>query len=432
MKKVRIGLLGCGTVGSAFCRLVKEKAPLYRQREDLDLEIVSIGVKNPEKPRLDCVPMDRVVKGWEKVTSSEKVDVVVELIGGAGEARKAMYDALERGRNVVTANKMLLASEGAKLTALAAEHDCGLCFEASVGCGIPVIGSVAETLSANAFSRVVGIVNGTTNFILSRMTDQGLSYEQALALAQEKGFAEADPSFDVEGKDAAQKLSILAALAFGVEAPDQEIYTEGISQITDLDIGLVSSFGYVIKLLAIGRRTAHGVELRVHPALVSSRHPLAAVRDEFNAFFLTGDVTGEVMLYGRGAGPIPTAGAVLSDVARLSRQQQGTQTRPRWAYNDFEHVPIGDIESGYYMIFPVADTPGVIGRIASTLGSYGINIASAHAHLPDVQNGQGIVQIISHHARERDIRTALRAVRDLPVLNGEARFYRIEVSDGDL
>ncbi len=429
MKKVRIGLLGCGTVGSAFCCLIKEKAALFQQRDDIDLEIVAIGVKNPDKPRRDCVPMDRIVKGWKQVTASDKVDVIVELIGGNGEAKNAIYDALGRGCHVVTANKALLASEGAALTELASKNNAGLRLEAAVGCGIPVIGSVAETLSTNEFSRIVGIVNGTTNFILSKMTDEGLSYEQALSLAKENGFAEADPSFDVEGKDAAQKLSILAALAFGVEAPDQEIYTEGISKISDQDIRLVSDFDYVIKLLAIGHRTAHGVELRVHPALVSSRHPLAAVRDEFNAFFMTGDVTGEVMLYGRGAGPVPTAGAVLSDVACLAKRHKATQSQRRWAYNDLEHVPIGDIETGYYMIFPVVDTPGVIGRIASTLGSYGINIASAHAHLPEPRDGKGIVQIVSRRAREREVRAALRAVRDLPVLTGDARFYRIEVSN---
>jgi homoserine dehydrogenase len=211
-----------------------------------------------------------------------------------------------------------------------------------------------------------------------------------------------------------------------MDVPASEIYTEGISRVTADDIRQVATFGYIIKLLAIGRRTPHGVELRVHPTLIDRRHPLAAVRDEFNAFFLTGDVTGEVMLYGKGAGPAPTAGAVLADIARLAGSSCGTWFERRWAYENLEHSPVGDIETGYYISFPVCDKPGVIGRIASTLGSYGINIGSAHAHLPEPRDGGGLVQIISNRARERDVRAALKAVRELPVLKGDPWFYRIE------
>ncbi|MCP4604715.1 MAG: homoserine dehydrogenase [Proteobacteria bacterium] len=428
MKTVRIGLLGCGVVGTAFCRVVEKKRELFKKRDEIDLEITAVGVANSDKEREQSVPTDRIVKGWQAVTSSPNVDVVVELIGGARVAHEAILDSLNRGRNVVTANKMLLASHGEALTKLAAENKCCLQFEAAVGCGVPVIGAVGETLSANSFESVLGIVNGTTNFILSRMSDEGLSYERALSLAKERGFAESDPTFDVEGKDAAQKLSILAALAFGVEVPDREIYTEGISQITDLDMKLAAGFGYIIKLLAIGNRTSQGLELRVHPALVSSSHPLAAVRDEYNAFFVKGDISGEVMIYGKGAGPIPTAGAVLADVAHLAQHGTTTKSGGSWAYNNLEHVPIGDIETSYYMVFPVVDTPGVIGRITSILGSYGINIASTHAHLPEKRtDAGGILQVISQHARERDVRSAFNEIGNLPILKGKARFYRIEV-----
>ncbi|MFA6032828.1 MAG: homoserine dehydrogenase, partial [Myxococcota bacterium] len=337
MKKVRIGLLGCGTVGSAFCRLVAEKRSLYMTRDAIDFEIVAIGVSDIAKSRPGWVPKDRMVKGWREVIDPSRVDIVVELIGGVGEAKEAVFAALEQGIHTVTANKALLAAHGPALTRLAASKNCGLCFEAAVGGGVPVIASVAETLNANTFQSIIGIVNGTTNFILSRMTDEGLSYGEALGLAQQKGFAETDPSFDVEGKDAAQKLSILAALAFGVEVPGDQIYTEGITHVTADDIKLVATFGYVIKLLAIGHRTPNGVELRVHPSLIPARHPLAAVRDEFNAFFLTGDVTGEVMLYGKGAGPMPTAGAVLADVSRLAGQEGSTWFERRWAYENIEH-----------------------------------------------------------------------------------------------
>ncbi|MBI5526685.1 MAG: homoserine dehydrogenase [Deltaproteobacteria bacterium] len=426
MKTVRIGLFGCGVVGSELCRLVRDTRDLFERRDGIRFEIAAVGVAHPGKPRPEWVPADRIVAGWNAVAAMPGIDVVVELIGGTGDAKDAVFDSLGRCRHTVTANKALLAQSGVELTRLAASKGCGLCFEAAVGGGVPVIASVAETLNANRFHRVAGIVNGTTNFILTRMKEEGMGYDQALLLAQERGFAEPDASFDVEGTDAAQKLSILAALAFGAGIPAHEIYTEGITRVTAQDMALVAGFDYVIKLLAIGRRTPHGVELRVHPALVNSRHPLAAVRDEFNAFFLTGDVTGEVMLYGKGAGPSPAAGAVLSDVARLARREGTSWFDRQWTYDDIEHVPIGDVETGYYMIFPVVDKPGVIGRIASTLGSYGINIESAHAHLPEPRNGHGLVQIISHRARERDVRGALKAVRDLPVLTGEAWFYRIE------
>ena len=222
-------------------------------------------------------------------------------------------------------------------------------------------------------------------------------------------------------------FSILAALAYGVAVPPEEILTEGIEHITADDIKAVAVFGYVIKLLSIAKRTPHGVELRVHPALVNSRHPLAAVRGELNAFYLSGDVSGEVMFYGKGAGPIPTAGAVLSDVVRLANFEKNTWLSRRWNYDNLEHVPTGDIETGYHLIFPVLDKPGIIGRITSTLGSYDINIESAHAHLPEPRNGYGVVQILSSNARERDIRAAISAVSELPLLCGNARFFRIAV-----
>ncbi len=430
MKKIRIGLIGCGRVGTAFSRLVKEKGNLYRRRDEIDIEIVAIGVKHLGKDRDPCVPKELLVEGWQKVAERPDVDLLVELIGGGNDAREAVFDSLRRGRHTVTANKVVLSTEGKSLTELAVKNRCGLCFEAAVGAGTPVIGPIANALNANRFDKLVGIVNGTTNYILSRMTEGGISYEEALKDAVDKGFSETNPDFDVDGKDAAHKLSILSAMAFGVEAPPNEIYTEGIRSITQEDIRLAAAFGYVIKLLAIAHRTPNGLELRVHPALVSGNHPLASVNGEFNAFYLTGDISGEVMMYGRGAGPEPTAGAVLSDVARLAKTDQSTWFSRLWQYDDIEHVPIGDIETGYHLIFPVLDKPGIIGRITSTLGSYNINIESAHAQLPQTRNGTGLVQIACRSAKERDVRAAFRAVSDLPLLSGPARLFRIEVENG--
>ncbi len=424
MKTVRIGLLGLGNVGAAFAKSVEDAREMIARRDRIDLVITRMGVADPGKTRPEWIPMDRVVGGWEAVVDSGEVDIVVELIGGVGEARKAVVRALERGLHVVSANKALLAREGVSLFGAACSGGGRLRFEAAVGGGVPVIAALTESLSGNRCTSIVGIVNGTCNYILSRMTEDGLSYGEALRSAQEKGFAESDPGFDVDGLDAAQKLQILSTIAFGIEVGPGEIYTEGITRVSPEDIELVSEFGYAIKLLAIARRSGHGVEMRVHPALVDQRHPLAAVRDEFNAFFLTGDLTGEIMLYGRGAGPSPTASAVLSDVLRLAAGDPGNDRC--WTWDDVEHVPIGDVVTGYHMFFPVLDRAGVIGRIASTLGSYGINIESAHAHLPPGRSGQGMVQILSRRARERDVRAALDTVTGLPVLTGKPWFYRIE------
>ena len=427
MTKVRIGLLGCGGVGSALCRLVTEKGDLFRVRDDLEFEIARIGVADPRRTRPQGVPLDRIVQGWTAVVSAGDVDVVVEAMGDPEQSGAAAMEALGRGLPVATASRRLVATHGAALAKLASSKRCGFGFEAALGGAVPVATTLMETLPANRFESVIGIASGTANFILSRMTEDGLSYAQALDKARERGLGRAECGAAIEeGKDAAWTLSALAALAFGVAVPAEEIHSEGIASVTPEDIRLVATFGYVVKPLAIARRTANGLELRVHPALVPMRHPLAAVRDEFTALYVEGDVTGESMLYGRGAGPTATAGALLGDVARLVRGRGTAFSERRWSYGTLEHIPIGEVVTGYHMFFPVVDKPGVIGRIASTLGTYGINIESAHAHLPDPEGARGLVQIISQKARERDVRAALRAVRELPVLTGDAWFYRIE------
>ncbi len=425
MKKIRLGLIGCGRVGTAFCKLIADKASLYRQRDGLEFELAAIAVKHIDKERDSVVPKELLVQGWQKVIQRDDIDVVIELIGGGGDAKDALFESVGRGHHTVTANKVAMSFNGRELTELAAAKQCGLCFEASVGSGTPVIGPIANALSANRFSKVVGILNGTTNYILSRMTEDNISYEEALRHAIDLGFSETDPSFDVGGADAAHKLSILAAMAFGAEVLPSEIYTEGISEVTIQDIKLAASLGCVIKLLAIARRTSNGLELRVHPAMVSAKHPLASVQNEFNAFYFTGDISGEVMLYGKGAGPEPTASAVLSDAARLAKAQNSAWFTRQWGYENMEHVPIGDIETGYHLIFPVLDKPGIIGRITSILGSHNINIESAHAKIFESGKG-GIVQIVSRLAKERDIRTAFKAVSELPLLSGKPGLYRIE------
>lgn len=427
MKTTRVGLIGCGKVGTAFCRLLEEKKSLYKKRDGLVFEIAAVGVKHIDKERAPHVPKDRIVEGWQQVTARDDVDIIVELIGGGGDAENAVFDAVGRGRHTVTANKVVMSSKGESLTALAAKNNCGLCFEAAVGSAVPVIGALTDALSADRFNTVIGIVSGTADFILSRMTEHGMPYEQALQEAVELGFAENDPSFDVDGLDAAQKLSILAALAFGADVPPNEIYTEGIRSIALEDIRLAQAFGCVIKLLAVGKRTQNGLELRVHPAMVDRRHPLAAMQNELNAFLLTGDISGETMLHGKGAGPEPTASAVLADTARLAKLGRSAGFSRRWHYDNLEHVPIGDIETGYHLIFPVLDKPGIIGRITSTLGSYNINIESAHAQIPEPRNGTGLVQILSRAAKERDVRAAFHAVSALPLLSGPARLFRIEI-----
>jgi homoserine dehydrogenase len=380
MNEIKIGLLGCGHVGSGVWKVLLDNREQIREKTGNTVAVSRILVRSLSKVRPFEIPGELFTTRIEDILTDAGISVVVELVGGIEPAREWVERAIRVGKHVVTANKALMASCGPELFALAHEHGVQLRFEGSVGGGIPVIAAMTESLAANRFEQVTGIINGTTNYILTKMTEEGLSFGAALKRAQEKGYAEADPTSDIDGEDAAFKLAILASIAFEMRILPQTVPCEGIRRISITEIEYARRLGYVIKLLATAKRTREGLVLHVHPALVPLSHPLASVSNEYNALFIRGDAVGELMLYGKGAGSLPTASAVVGDILYIvqARGMQGAgQART-------QEIPIvGEGAGEYYIRLQVEDKPGVLGTIATIFGKYGVSIASV------VQQGQG-------------------------------------------
>ncbi len=418
-KKLSIGLLGCGTVGGGLVDLINRNRTVIAERTGVELNVSKILVRDLKKERrgvdrslLTNKPDDVILNGC---------DVIVELIGGIEPARSFISQAIEQKKDVVTANKALLALYGADLFRAAAASGVRLGFEASVCGGIPIIRAIAAGLVGNRIEAICGIVNGTCNYILTRMTEEQLSFEEALKEAQAKGFAEADPSLDIDGVDAAQKLEILAELAFGAQVDPGQVIVEGIRHLDDEDIRSATELGYVLKHVAIARDQGDSLDLRVHPALLPTVHPLAHVRNENNAVLLKGDAVGEMIFSGKGAGSLPTASAVLSDLIDIARHRREPIHVP-----EAPKKPVaGDIESKYYLRFPILDVPGVIGLIATALGNRGISISNAAATLVKGKGGQGNVKILTHRTKESLLRKSIDEIARLPVLNGKPVVLRI-------
>ena len=421
MKK-RIALLGCGTVGRGLVELVKRNRPLIAERSGVDLEITKILVRDLAKERAG---VDRaLLTDRPEEAAANGADIVVEVIGGVEPARTLVLAALDAGRPVVTANKALLAACGVELFRRAAERGVPIGFEASVGGGIPIVRALSSGLAGNRIERICGILNGTSNYILTRMAEDGVSFAAALAGAKAKGFAEADPTLDVDGTDAAQKLQILAELAFGRTLARDAVRVEGIRGLEEEDFRAAASFGFVLRHIAVGRDLGGSLDLRVHPALLPGDHPLAHVRNENNAVLLKGDAVGEVVFHGRGAGAAPTASALLSDIIDLARNGAGAVPRPPIPAPG--PVVAADPESEHYFRFPVVDTPGVIGLIATALGNRGISITHASAALVAGKPEQGIVKILAHACRAGVVRRAMDEIARLPVLTGRPVAIPIE------
>ncbi|MFQ5558803.1 MAG: homoserine dehydrogenase [Acidimicrobiales bacterium] len=432
MKPVRIGLLGCGNVGAGLVSLLDEQADTVSARTGLDLAITRIAVRSTSKDRsLDVAP-GVLTSDAGAVVDDPDVDVVVELIGGIEPARELVRRALTSGKPVVTANKELLANHGAELFAHAEKAGVDLLFEAAVAGAIPLVRSLRESLVGEPIERVMGIVNGTTNYILTRMAESGASYADALAEAQSLGFAERDPTADVEGHDAGAKAAIIATVAFGALVVAGDVYHEGISDITSHDIETARRLGYVIKAVAVVERTSPAGEvpelaIRVHPAMIPAGHALASVRGSFNAVFIEGGAVGDLMLYGRGAGGRPTASAVLGDLIDASTNlhdgapgRMGRLTRARVR-------PIDDLDSAYYLGLDVADRAGVLAQVAEVFGRHAVSIRSME------QQGLGDearLIFITHRARERDVQSTLHALRDLDVVRELGTVLRV-VGDED-
>ena len=425
---MRVALLGCGTVGSALVEMVADpaRAAEIELAAGVRLEIVGIAVRNARADR--AAPAELLTEDAKGLVEREDVDVVVELIGGLDPARELLEAALNAGKPVVTGNKALLARVGGELADLASARGVDLLYEAAVASAIPVIRPLRESLAGERIVRVMGIVNGTTNFVLSQMS-RGSTYDEALAEAQQLGLAEADPSADVEGSDAAAKAAILASLAFGADVVVDDVHCEGITGVTDADVRYAAQLGYVIKPLAIAERVGRGsaISVRVHPAVVPSEHPLASVGGEFNAVFIEGERAGEMMLYGKGAGGDAAASAVLGDLIVAARHlRQGVSTPPASRRANVEIVPVDQLSSPFYLSMDVFDRPGVLASVAAVMGDHGVSIRWME------QKGLGDearLIFLTHMAKEGDVAATVAELGRLDVVDHIGSVLRVVGSE---
>jgi homoserine dehydrogenase len=416
VKPVKVGVLGCGNVGGALVQLLENDADAIEARTGLRLEVARVAVRNTAKERGVAIPDGVLTHDAEAVANDPEIDVIVEVIGGVEPARSLILDALKSGKPVVTANKELLANVGSELFDAAAAAGVDLLFEASVAAAIPLIRPLRESLAGERITRIMGIVNGTTNYILTKMTEDGASYADALAEAQSLGYAERDPTADVEGFDAGAKAAILASIAFGVKVVAGDVYREGISSISPDDIAFAGRLGYAVKLLAIAEQTPSGeVAVRVHPVMIPQTHPLATVRDSFNAVFVEGEALGELMLYGRGAGGMPSASAVLGDLVDAAHNlRNGTCGRPI-ILGRAQVRPIDEMRSQYYLNLQVADRPGVLAAVAGVFGEHGVSIKSMEQQGEEGEEAR--IVFITHTARERDVQACLHDLGQLDAVD---------------
>jgi homoserine dehydrogenase len=414
-RNLRVAVLGCGNVGASLVGILQDRADALAVQSGARLSIAGIAVGNLEASRPAHVPRELLTADAAALVADPSVDVVVELIGGLEPAGSLVRAALDSGRPVVTANKALLASpDGVALRTLARERGVDLLYEAAVAGAIPLVRALRESLTGERIHRVMGIVNGTTNFILTKMDEQGVDYASVLAEAQSLGLAERDPTADVEGFDAAAKAAILAGVAFGYDVSDDAVLREGIAGIGADDVDFARRSGHVIKLLAVVERAgADGLSVRVHPALVPAAHPLAGVRDAFNAVFIEGEAAGELMLYGQGAGGLPTASAVVGDLIDASRNLLAGTTAPAPDRQPAHLVPAADLEAGFYVSLDVADRPGVLGAVTTAFGDHGVSIRSVEQE----GGGDGArLVFVTHVAREGDLRATLADLEGLDVV----------------
>ncbi|WP_234118657.1 homoserine dehydrogenase [Clostridium hydrogenum] len=378
MKKVRIGILGLGNVGRGVWKILNTNKDEIRKRSGYDIEVAKILVRDVNKNRGIDVPKELLTDNADEILDDATIEVVIEIIGGINPAKEYILKAMKNKKHVVTANKMLLATEGDELFQTAEKEGVMFYYEASVAGGIPIIHAINESLTANKIEQVIGIINGTTNYILTKMTFENMTFEAALKEAQEKGFAEADPTSDIEAYDAMYKLAILTSLAFGTKVNVKDIYREGITKIKPIDIEYAREFGYVIKLIAMVKEREGELEMRVHPTMIPERHPLANVNNSFNGIYISGNAVGDIMLYGRGAGDLPTGSAVVSDVISILRGSADVSAISVVKNNFWNRKPspMENTRSEYYIRISVKDLPGVLGEISTIFGEEGVSILS--------------------------------------------------------
>lgn len=430
-KTIKIGLLGSGTVGSGVVEVMKKNVDEISQKAGTEIEIKKILVRDLKKKRAHLEGMD-LTDDINDILKDDDIDIIVELMGGLHPAREYMLRAMKAGKHVVTANKDVVAQFGKDMFDAAKENRVEFLFEASVGGGIPIITPLKESLTANRITEVMGIVNGTTNYMLTQMTNCGNDYETALREAQELGYAEANPAADVEGYDAARKVAILASLAFNTRVTLDDVSVEGITHITPQDIEYAKELGYVIKLLAIANDSEKGVDVRVHPAFLKKDHPLASVNDVFNAIFIKGNAIGEAMFYGQGAGSLPTASAVVADIITVAREiVKGIYAAVDCsAFQVKPFCPLEETESSYYIRLLVADQPGVLGTIATVFGDQGVSLKSV-IQTQRVKDQAEIV-VVTHHVYHKQLLKAEQVLLNLPVVTTISNVIRVETKKGEV
>ncbi|MHB1136976.1 MAG: homoserine dehydrogenase [Coriobacteriia bacterium] len=426
MRTINVGLIGLGTVGSGVVEILARHGEQFRTRAGVDVALVKCADRSTERAEALGIEPGRFTTEIAEVIDDPSIDIVVELIGGTGIAREVVLGALRAGKSVVTANKALMATHGREVMDEAAAHGVDILFEASVGGGIPIINPLKHSLVSNEIQAVYGIVNGTTNFMLSRMAEDGLDYETALAEAQARGFAEADPTADVDGLDAAAKIAILASIAFNSRVTFADVPAEGIRDITPGDIAYARETGYEIKLVAIGKRTPAGIDVRVQPTMIRASHPLAKVNGVYNAIYVVGDAVGETMFFGEGAGSLPAASAVVGDIIEAARHIEG-DCRGLVGCTCNESLPltdIADLETSYYVRLDAADEPGVLASIAGVFADSGVSLASVIQRQASEQGAE--IVWITHRAAERDMRAALDRIGALETVRSIGALLRVE------
>jgi len=433
LKQLRVGLLGIGTVGGGTFTVLTRNAAEITRRTGVTINVVQVADRNVEYAKTVTGGGVEVTNDAFAVVSNPKVDVVVELIGGYTVAKDLVLKAIENGKHVVTANKALLALHGNEIFAAAQRKGVIVAFEAAVAGGIPIIKALREGLGANKIEWVAGIINGTTNFILTEMREKGLNYQDVIAEAQRLGYAEADPTFDVEGIDAAHKLTIMSAIAFGMPMKFDQAYTEGITKLQQTDIKYAEELGYRVKLLGITKRTSSGVELRVHPTLISEKRLIANVNGAMNAVVVKGDAVGSTLYYGAGAGAEPTASAVVADLMDVARLSSATaeQRVPYLAFQpnsvaDLPILPIDEVNSAYYLRLRASDKPGVLAGVTKILADKNISIDAMLQKEPDDNETEADIVILTHVTVEKNMNAAINAIEALPAIVGSVVKIRME------
>lgn len=424
---IKVGLLGCGTVGSGVVTLLGQNANTIAKRTGDEIVLKRILERNPEKCLQLGVDASMITGDINDIVNDKDIDIVVELIGGIEPAFSFIIQAMKNGKHVVTANKDLIAVKGAELFATARENNVDFYFEAAVAGGIPIIYPLKQSLAGNEIKEVIGILNGTTNYILTKMTSEGQDFDSVLAEAQELGYAEADPTSDVCGLDAARKIAILASIAFNSRVTLDDVYVEGITSITPQDIKYAADLGYVIKLLAITKQDEAGqIQARVHPAFLPVNHPLAGVNDVFNAVFVQGDAVGEIMHYGRGAGMMPTGSAVVGDIIEISRNiLHNISIRVGCTcYENKKILDINELSSKFYIRMTVIDRPGVLAGIAGVFGNNNVSIASVLQQTTESDMAELI--LITHKVQEKDLKDSLTVLKGMSIVGKIDNVIRLE------